>query len=275
MLFDLIDTAPVICCAFDLDHKLTYINSYGANIFKIKQAESIGLPMSDLPCEKGSGINKQYIEQVLNDETVNFNGYFINNNGTIHYYSATLSPIKDKLIITGFAVLFINKTEEKRLEYLSNIDSMTLVCNRRKFENDLHLTLSDKPDVNYGLIILDIDNFKQINDLNGHNCGDTVLSRIGDILKNIINPLGKVYRIGGDEFAIILFNINDKSTLKNVSEEIRYKIESTSILDNTVITISLGATIYSCNNNRKNLLKTTDNALYHSKLTGKNKVSYA
>jgi diguanylate cyclase (GGDEF)-like protein len=164
---------------------------------------------------------------------------------------------------------FIGKIAE-----LSSSDGLTKLYNRSylliKIKEELERYKRYKQ--TFSLVILDIDNFKKVNDKNGHQKGDDVLKKLGTILNNSRRDLDICARYGGEEFAIVLPHTNGKEA-KMISERLRKKVEE--YFQNDVkITISMG--VSNCPDSSiilKHIIKKADEALYHSKRTGKNKVS--
>lgn len=173
----------------------------------------------------------------------------------------------------------------KRLETiqeLSMTDSMTGVGNRRFFNQHINLewnrAIRSKKEM--GLLLIDIDFFKNFNDTYGHLIGDMVLKHVADIICQYIRrPSDKCVRWGGEEFVAILPETNQDGALK-VAEDIRTKIESTPFIidENTsakiTISVGLSCTIPEHNSQytTKHFIEDADKALYQAKETGRNKV---
>jgi len=184
-------------------------------------------------------------------------------------------PRRDSEFLSMFRDLLgeaINKEATKR-------DSLTGLFSRAYFDNQLQLEILDatKEGWNVGLVILDIDHFKNINDTYGHPVGDLVLQAIAKVVLNTVGGQGICARYGGEEIAIILPQTNSKSAIK-LAEGIRQAIEN-EVIDTgegqTVsLTASLGAAIYPQDSRDINsLIKNADKALYQAKEAGRNKVS--
>lgn len=156
-------------------------------------------------------------------------------------------------------------------------DSLTDLYNKKHFEIDLETftTLSHRENIPLCLIVLDIDNFKSINDNFGHQIGDKVILEVAKIIKGSIRSYNMPYRIGGEEFAIILPNCKEDRAVQ-IAERVRKRVEELSIyLDNNKklnITVSLGVNELQIVDNSTNFFKKTDMALYSAKRTGKNKL---
>ena len=167
----------------------------------------------------------------------------------------------------------INNLQYKFLEYkkLSLIDPLTGLINRRGFEIELD-KMKQKKDIY--LIYIDIDDFKKINDTYGHDIGDEVLKVIGSILKNYVRKDATIFRLGGEEFAILLSDI-DKKSVFNIAKRIRKVIDNHNLrLDDKIVsfTASFGITKRKEKESIKEFLKRADEAMYTAKKSGKNRI---
>lgn len=177
----------------------------------------------------------------------------------------------------------LNATRDK-FERLSIQDGLTQVGNRRRFNEDLQTEWSwhVRKQQELSLIMCDIDEFKKLNDSYGHVYGDKVLIAVANALKGaILRPGDKVYRYGGEEFAVILSD-TDKTGACKVAERIHHAIRElhiphlTSDIANS-LTVSLGA--YSCcpggGQSAIDALMLADDALYQAKNCGRNQTIHA
>jgi diguanylate cyclase (GGDEF)-like protein len=165
----------------------------------------------------------------------------------------------------------------KELKNLAQKDHLTKLYNRRYFETiakeQLALARREKNDI--AIIILDIDDFKKVNDTYGHQMGDRVLCCLADILTKYKRESDVVTRYGGEEFIISLPN----TSLEGASvyaENLRKKVESQTIQVDEVeltITISLGLTMFNPEDDVNSAIDRADQGLYTSKRNGKNQVS--
>ena len=126
------------------------------------------------------------------------------------------------------------------------------------------------------VVILDIDNFKIINDEHGHQAGDAIISEMGVLIANNIREIDIAARYGGDEFAIVLPKTNESGSLF-LTEKIVNKIESSKILNSSKINITVSVGISSYPKNAMTpggLIEKADIALYESKNRGRNQVAH-
>jgi len=164
---------------------------------------------------------------------------------------------------------------ERRYQHLYAHDALTGIYNRYGFDKRLNRIFSDPSAKELGLLILDLDLFKNVNDTYGHDAGDIVLKFAADTLLRLSGDTATVCRWGGEEFTVLLYNEKDPMLL---AEHIRREIEASEIAINggTIhVTVSIGVCIAG---NRSNitiadLVKSADKCLYQAKADGRNRVS--
>jgi len=161
------------------------------------------------------------------------------------------------------------------LQYKASHDALTKLLNRQKFSEELEKEIIREKRYAHGLSImmLDIDDFKRINDTYGHDIGDIVLKDIALIMQESIRMTDDACRWGGEEFTIILPETNIEEAFK-IAQNIRIKIENykNSTLDKNV-TVSIGVAQFDLSkDNMDSFVKNSDLAMYEAKKTGKNKV---
>lgn len=177
--------------------------------------------------------------------------------------------------IINLSYLIYTNLENNKLKSIANTDKITGLYTRKYYEVNLEQTLSElklKDDM-MSLIMLDIDNFKNVNDIYGHPKGDEVLRLLGLTLQNSVRSSDIVARYGGEEFIILLKNTN-RDEVVLIAEKIRHEVEMLKIPGIAYsITISLGISLYPTHSRYKEeLIVKADQALYYAKEMGKNKV---
>jgi two-component system, cell cycle response regulator len=165
------------------------------------------------------------------------------------------------------------------LEHEALTDALTGMHNRRYFDDAVNEYLEqfrriDKP---VGLMILDLDHFKKVNDTYGHDVGDEVLRQIARCLQEFTRYHDVVARLGGEEFAIVAPNMNKEGLFK-LADRIRNAVSSLNIRSGNVhlrVTMSIGLAIWDHRETAEDLYKRADMQLYQAKRTGRNRVCAA
>lgn len=165
----------------------------------------------------------------------------------------------------------------QNIKEMSETDGLTKLKNQRSLKQDLKRIFSEKKPC-FGMIMIDIDFFKHYNDTNGHLLGNVTLEQLAKTLKSSMRNSDESYRFGGEEFALILMNVTVKEAYV-IAENIRALIERTPFPNEQAqpskkLTISVGISHTELIDQltEEHILKTSDQALYKAKATGKNKV---
>lgn len=166
-----------------------------------------------------------------------------------------------------------NLEDIHELKEIASKDALTDLFNRGKFDDVLtkEIELSKATISQFSVLFLDIDHFKIVNDTYGHEAGDYVLKEISKILVSSVRIGDFIARWGGEEFVITLqsTNVNEASIL---AEKIRLKVQEHDFIEGGKQTISIGVTQYIHRENKDELMKRVDKALYAAKKGGRNKV---
>lgn len=165
----------------------------------------------------------------------------------------------------------------QELEQTSNLDPLTKVFNRRALNSYLGNVFANKHiDYNFHLLMLDIDNFKKLNDSYGHITGDKILIFIASLLRKALRDGDKIFRYGGEEFTIILDRNSDEQAF-NIANRLVKLIKANNLIylgEQIVVTASVGMTkLLSTDTSPEDILSRADKALYISKSNGKNMAS--
>jgi diguanylate cyclase (GGDEF)-like protein/PAS domain S-box-containing protein len=172
------------------------------------------------------------------------------------------------------------KIREDRLRYLAYHDPLTGLPNRKLFGEQLEESLSWAKHNNLmvGLLFIDLDGFKKVNDTLGHEMGDRLLITVANRLNNTLRGSDTVARLGGDEFTVILRAIPKKDIAAKVAEKILLTVTEPILLENNVarVSASIGISIYPHNSyDTETLIKQADTAMYRAKHMGKNRYEFA
>ncbi len=159
------------------------------------------------------------------------------------------------------------KAYSKELEVLSYRDALTNINNNRSYQE--HMEELSKKKLPYGLIFMDLNDFKQVNDTYGHEAGDTLLNIVAKRLQNSIREKDKAFRIGGDEFVVVIHGTHDKQFYEGVIERMRHNVARDVTLNNGIILkVSISAGFARCPEDGakfEDVVKKADDAMYHNK----------
>lgn len=163
------------------------------------------------------------------------------------------------------------RTEE--LNRLARHDPLTELLNRRGMQELLELEHQrcERQHTEAGVIWLDMDYFKQLNDQFGHDLGDRALKRVGDALRATIRPYDHAARWGGDEF-LVLVSPSDAANLASTAERLREAVESIELDAGQRLSVSIGMALLSQGKDLQAALLAADQALYRAKAAGRNQV---
>jgi diguanylate cyclase (GGDEF)-like protein len=179
--------------------------------------------------------------------------------------------------------MFTDITHKKESENLiwrqANFDSLTGLPNRQMFYERLEqdIKISHRTSHLFALMFIDLDQFKEVNDTLGHDIGDEMLKDVAHRLSSCVRETDVVSRLGGDEFTIILSELDDSINVERIAQKVLKKIAEPFHLHNEVvyITASIGITFYPEDaNSIETLLKGADQAMYEAKNQGRNRYSY-
>ena len=181
-----------------------------------------------------------------------------------------LHTVADQLAVAVHHAHLYSQMQQQALT-----DGLTGCYNRRSFElqleRDLHLATRMRQPLS--LIMLDLDNFKHINDQAGHDAGDVALCMLADNLRSELRAVDTAARFGGDEFVIILPQANSEGALL-VAERLRKRMAEIEVPNFGQVTASLGVATFPLHaSSRDTLVVAADRALYSSKNSGRNRVS--
>lgn len=192
--------------------------------------------------------------------------------------------------VAMFSDISLEKEQQFRLEQIALHDSLTGLANRQNLSDRLsHAMASGKRNGDYGAVLmLDLDNFKPLNDAHGHAAGDQLLIEVGKRLKSCVREIDTVARLGGDEFVVLLESLpNDQQTAENlalqVAEKIRFAIDRPFVIQDSSgrdlpdiihrCTSSIGVVVFLGKTfNQTQVLSMADAAMYQAKNAGKNHV---
>ena len=200
--------------------------------------------------------------------------------GTIYAEEQTITPVRDKSgAITHFVGIKQDiserKKQEEQIRYLAMNDALTSLPNRRAFDATVQRMVHEAdPQMEAALLIIDVDDFKLVNDSAGHTVGDQLLAELAQLLQHHLRAGDFLGRLGGDEFVIILQRAGEEAALE-IAERLRRAVESFRFYEPEVVvdvTISAGIAMIENGVDARTLLSRADSAMYMAKQRGKNRI---
>jgi diguanylate cyclase (GGDEF)-like protein/PAS domain S-box-containing protein len=261
------------------EDKIVYANQVFLRMLKYQEEEVIGksvlafvypkdLKRAKRIIERGTVGRRKPLEAILKLTT---------KTGKVKWFKLVGHPVicrnKEHLLITLMDIT-MEKKRERRLFYLATTDMLTKLLNRHAgmkiLENLLYQ--AQRYGISFSLLMLDIDNFKKINDVLGHLAGDLALRKIAKAIKKGIRKSDIAIRWGGEEFLLLLPHTADPLP---IGEKIRKLINAISIDGYGPLSVSVGATTYREGDTIDSMVQRADSALYSAKRKGKNQVEVA
>ncbi len=253
--FKLVDTNPAFTELFSLsqkEHQGLAFTLPGLNTKQISTLKRQVLKHSHIQCEVS--VRSQHGKRLAMELSVD---PVLNQQGEVDYYIMVYSDLSER------------KKTEQALNDLSNQDSLTGLANRNQFFVDLDTLM--KQDSHHAMMVMDLDNFKKINDSLGHQLGDKLLIKLAQRLSERKRPQDTFYRLGGDEFALVMRGTNDIHTITAISNDFLQTIATPFRMMNheLAITASIGIVLSPEDGvSPQILLKNADTAMYHAKQQG-------
>jgi diguanylate cyclase (GGDEF)-like protein/PAS domain S-box-containing protein len=271
------DNVPAVIARVDMAERYTYVNRFVEQVSGENPAQMIGKTMKEVRGELLYERLKPYLKRAYAGESVMFE-YDGNYRGRLLQFQAHYVPDRDaEGRIRGLYALTTEithiKNVERELLRLAHQDSLTGLSNRRYFNERVSSVMCqanqlDKPVL---LALVDIDNFKSINDSYGHATGDLVLAEVGQCLQRMVREGEVVARIGGDEFVVLCDNIVNESSAKAFVHSLWERLHMAVAVGagNVEVRMSIGAVLCKGSVSDDVLMKLADDALYMAKAAGR------
>lgn len=282
----------IVCV--DSEKKITFWNRSAEKLSGYPFSEVAGRSVCEAmlihcPTESVSGCGEQCpLELVFSDGDTRESELFLRHReGHSVPITCRIEPIRDSRgEISGAVQVFHDNSSRiaarsviEKLRKLALIDPLTGLVNRRYLERVLESKTDEmkRYDLSFGLVFIDVDHFKKVNDRYGHDTGDKVLRGVAQSLSTVVRSSDVIGRWGGEEFVAIVQNLG-RGELEVVAEKMRKTVEELKI-DNDgepiSVTISLGATLASAEDglDKSGILRKADRLLYTSKDQGRNRVT--
>lgn len=272
----------------DKNYRYQYINAKTANLFQMQPNDIIGKREEDFMPEVEAKKFRALDQKVfISGQPQSGEEEYTTPNGQKHYYWSVKVPVKDihgeissyigfSSDITELSLLR-NRLQEKnqQLQEMSITDHLTKLYNRHKLDEVLtqEMDRANRYSHDCGIMIIDIDYFKSVNDTYGHQMGDTTLKEFATLLKTHSRKVDTVGRWGGEEFLIICSETNLAGVII-LANKLRETISTHCFTIGSQQTASFGVTSYQQGENIHSLLQRADHALYQAKKRGRNRVEF-
>jgi len=195
----------------------------------------------------------------------------VDKNMDSYAFSVSVNEFEEGNYIVAFSDISNTMIEHKKLQLKVSHDKLTNAFNREFFYKNINSIIEKTKPLKLGVVICDIDHFKDINDTYGHNRGDIVLKQLVNIIHDSIRQEDYLIRWGGEEF-IILMKVDTAESLNKPIEYIRQQIEKHYFEEVKNITASFGCTLYIEDEDILDCIERADKALYIAKENGRNQV---
>lgn len=224
------------------------------------------------------------LDRVLSThETVSTTIRYQTANGDWKWVESTLSPVIEENNVTSIVVVSRDVTDrkalEERLRFMAYHDTLTGLPNRRMFDEEMEREIrrASHHQQAFAVLYFDVDRFKVINDTLGHNIGDLLLAAVAKKLHQQITKDMVFARMGGDEFAMLVPNIQSIEYVEQLAKQILSSLREPFFIEGheVYVTTSVGISLYPEHSTKhKELLKQADIAMYQSKDRGKNNYQF-
>jgi len=275
----LFKNSPEAIVILDKDLKITDVNdeftklfNYSIDEIKLRHSKDVTIPNDNIEAY----LNSMFI--VLKNGYVKDETKRLTKGGKNVDVRMLAYPILNQNELIGIYVIYSDithrKEQEAMIHKLAFNDALTGLSTRRVFNDRLLMQLakSKRDDEKFAVVYVDLNKFKEINDTYGHEVGDRILIEAALRLSTGIRESDTVARMGGDEFTLILTNVQSKETVKGILEKIIERMSLECIVDGTNVPIgaSIGVAIFPDDGqDSESLVKKADRAMYEVKKTGK------
>ncbi|MGM0768299.1 MAG: diguanylate cyclase domain-containing protein [Pseudomonadota bacterium] len=266
----------------DIDGRVSYMNVVAETLTGFGRREAIGRPLSDIFQVVDASTHKPKPDParraIQSDRIVALeaNALLVAKDGVELAIEDSAAPIHNRYgVVVGAVIVFhdarFSRATTARMAHLAQHDALTGLHNRNAFHERFEqaLALARRHGKQMSLLFIDLDNFKGINDELGHHSGDLILAALAGKLKTCVRATDTVCRYGGDEFVVLLSEIDEPAHAFAVAEKIRQAVAAPMIIagQEVGLQLSIGVSVYPDNGETAAaLLSTADDAMYRVKL---------
>ncbi|MGL3064528.1 MULTISPECIES: diguanylate cyclase domain-containing protein [unclassified Planococcus (in: firmicutes)] len=274
----LFDYHPDAVYSLDVTGRFESANPATIALFGYEKSELIGLSSTVFIDEEKQQRASEILASSLEGQPQSYELPIRSRLGKFHHLSITNIPIKVRNNIVGiFGIgkdITENKKNEEKIQFLAYHDPLTGLANRLYFGESLKKAVTEAEALNeiFAVMFIDLDHFKQINDTLGHDNGDELLISVANRLKSCVLENDIVSRLGGDEFTLIIRDVNDLEAIEQTAEKILQSLKQTHLINGfEIISLpSIGIAVYPSDaTTTVDLMKKADKAMYQVKANGK------
>jgi diguanylate cyclase (GGDEF)-like protein/PAS domain S-box-containing protein len=274
----ILQSSPDCIKMLDLEGRILFVNPLGAAAVGVDDpAALIGVPWTDLLPPENARDAREALRLARKGQAAHFTMRWAAP-GPVRWWDIVATPLRDgdgnitRLVVASRDISH-QKQSEERVRWIANHDSLTGLPNRLLFQERLdHMVHPDEGESHFALLLLDIDEFKRVNDTLGHDAGDALLCAFAERLKEAARKDDLVARLGGDEFAVILNGVSDEAEVTAAVDAAMRALRKPWVHAGMVLDCdaSIGASIFPKDgHSRAELMKHADIALYVAKASGR------
>jgi diguanylate cyclase (GGDEF)-like protein/PAS domain S-box-containing protein len=258
----------------------THVNDAYCEMMGYSKSQLLSMKISDLERRAKQERITEQIQRIINRGNEQFETQHRHANGSWIDLEITVTAVDKKHVVAFLRDITQRKLAEKKIRELAYTDNLTGLSNRNYFEKFIGEAEVDARH-NSAVILVDLDNFKLINDTRGHLEGDKLLRKVGNLIDKFVSAQISVFRLGGDEFAMVINGLPEEVQESEehiflLAENIRTSIEAVVVAGEIQFQISASIGIAVGRPTKigfENILKRADIALYEAKEKGRNRCS--
>lgn len=272
-----------------LQGELIEVNNAWSQVFgySVEEVAALHLTWQAITHPDDLEQSKDQVQQLLAGviDEINFEKRYLRKDGKIVWGNVQASLARDEAnqplyFVTAIQDITEHKRAEQQVSFMAYHDKLTGLPNRALFFDRLSQAMSQarRTHKHVALLYLDLDGFKPVNDLYGHEAGDVVLKMVAQRLLACVRAVDTVARLGGDEFAVVVGELDTPAEIERVAEKILLAFDQTmALLDGQEckVGVSIGISVFPDNGDEMDsLVAAADAAMYESKHHGKNSYTY-
>jgi diguanylate cyclase (GGDEF)-like protein/PAS domain S-box-containing protein len=280
----ILDASADCIVVISLDGGVELINEPGCRALQMRSGDTVlGRPWSDFWPKRIRSRMGTALDTARSGGFARFSAMRPANGGVAKWWDVLVTPIKDPegsvlRLLSICRDVTDSKAASNRLKWTSEHDALTGLANRSAFQTHLEAETirAARTGVPFGLLLLDLDHFKHINDTLGHAAGDLLLQAVAERLRDGTRPTDFTARLGGDEFAIIVQHFSDEEQLQKTGDAIAARLNTPVTIGGRVLNagVSIGGALFPQDaTTALELFNNADTALYARKRSGRGGLS--